>query len=125
MVEFEVGGRTLEMQGAAYTAIAYAEAFGGDVWDAIVALEAKGRVPVAETLRCAWALVKTRDVAQGRQTTPDFAAWVLSLGQVNASKLRSAIYAELADGVLFRTEEEKRQDAERARQRGKRAAEVA
>ena len=114
MREIEAGGKTLRLKGAAYSAVVYAEAFGGDVWDALIALEKKGRVPVVEVLRCAWTLVKTADLSDGIQTTPEFDAWCLSLGQVNAAGLRGPVHEELADGVLFRTEEQKREDARRA-----------
>ena len=108
MAEVEIGGKAVELRGAAYAAVAYSEEFGGDVWDALVALERKGGVPVLEVLRCAWALAKTADVAAGRQSTPRFGAWCASLGQVNAAKLRKPVHDELADGVLFRAEEEAR-----------------
>lgn len=125
MVEIELGGRTVRLKGAAYTAIAYSEAFGGDVWDALVALEKKGRVPVLEVLRCAWALAKTADMAAGVQTTPDFGAWCLSLGQVNAASVLRPVHDELADGVIFRTEEQKPDGAPGRARKARRDPEVA
>lgn len=128
MAEIDIGGKAVEMRGAAYTAVAYSEEFGGDVWDALVALEKGGSVPVLEVLRCAWALAKTADVAAGRQTTPKFDAWCASLGQVNAAKLRGPVHDELADGVLFRTEEERAADEKRRGQalaKARRGAKVA
>ncbi|MBQ9000309.1 MAG: hypothetical protein IJ087_00450 [Eggerthellaceae bacterium] len=99
MIRARIWGREVEMQGSPWTFLVYRREFGGDLLSDIVEAYKRERVELADFLKFAWAMCRTRsdEVEPFDEWCRSFPEFTLGDGEGSAvaSVIGSAIEAEL------------------------------